>query len=115
MRRKSAGKRILFPAYFDVNRNRRMGRRLPKSSSIPLPTIEELAEAAVKLKYSAEIDPNARYPRTWWDSSGVLLIDTKGQKKISVMEKLAKEIISIRLHKKTVDSSSKKKKKKKKK
>jgi signal recognition particle subunit SEC65 len=90
-----------------------LGRRLPKSSAIPLPTIEELAEAAVKLKYSAEIDPNARYPRTWWDPPGVLLIDTKGQKKINVMDKLAKEIVSIRLHKKTEVSSSKKKKKKK--
>ena len=115
MRRKSAGKRVLFPAYFDVNRSVRMGRRLSKSSAIPLPTIDELAEAAVKLKYSAEIDPNARYPRSWWDPPGMLLIDTMGQKKINVMEKLAKEIISIRLHKKTVESSSSKKKKKKKK
>jgi signal recognition particle subunit SRP19 len=109
MRKK--GKRILFPSYFDVDRPIRLGRRLPKSKAIPLPTIEELAEAAVKLKYDAEIDPHAKYPRSWSDPPGMLLIDTMGQKKIHVMEKLAGEIISIRLQKKS-DTSKKKKKKK---
>ena len=99
MRRK--GKRILFPAYFDVNRSVRLGRRLSKSKAIPLPSIEELAEAAVKLHYAAEIDPNAKYPRSWHDPSGMLLIDTMGQKKIKVMEKMANEILSLRIHKKT--------------
>ena len=113
MRRK--GKRILFPAYFDVNRSVRMGRRLSKAKAIPLPTIEELAEAATKLKYTAEIDPNAKYPRSWYDAPGMLLIDTMGQKKVKVMEKIAREIVTIRMHKKTIDDASKKKKKKKKK
>ncbi len=112
MRRK-VGRRILFPAYFDVNRSIRMGRRLSKAQAIPLPSIEELAEAATKLNYAAEIDPNAKYPRTWYDPSGMLLIDTMGQNKIKVMEKIAKEIINIRLHKKSEAESSKKKKKKK--
>jgi signal recognition particle subunit SRP19 len=108
------GKRILFPAYFDVNRSIRLGRRLAKVKAIPLPTIEELAEAATKLDYAAEIDPHAKYPRTWYDSPGMLLIDTMGQKKIKVMEKIAKEILDIRMHKKTITDASKKKKKKKK-
>lgn len=113
MRRK--GKRILFPAYFDVNRSVRLGRRLQKAKAIPLPSIEELAEAAIKLKYEAEIDPNAKYPRSWSDPSGMLLIDTMGQKKIKVIEKIAKEIENIRIHRKTAAEDSNKKKKKKKK
>ncbi len=113
MRRKT-GRRIIFPAYFDVNRSVRMGRRLSKAKAIPLPSIEELAEAATKLKYTAEIDPSAKYPRSWSDPAGMLLIDTLGQQKIKVMEKLASEIIDIRLHKKEAAESSKKKKKKKK-
>ena len=113
MRRK--GKRIMFPAYFDVNRSVRMGRRLAKTKAIPLPSIEELAEAAIKLNYDAEIDPNSKYPRSWSDPSGMLLIDTMGQKKVKVMEKLAKEILNIRVHKKAANDASKKKKKKKKK
>ncbi|MHA1111433.1 MAG: hypothetical protein ACTSRE_10055 [Promethearchaeota archaeon] len=35
MRRKT-GRRIIFPAYFDVNRSVRMGRRLAKAKAIPL-------------------------------------------------------------------------------
>jgi len=38
-----------------------------------------------------------------------------GQKKVKVMEKLAKEILDMRIHKKAAADSSKKKKKKKKK
>jgi signal recognition particle subunit SEC65 len=91
-----------------------MGRRLSKSKAIPLPKIEELAEAATNLNYSAEIDPNARYPRSWYNAPGMLLIDTMGQKKIKVMEKIAKEIVNIRMHKKASADASKKKKKKKK-
>ena len=115
MRRKASGKRILFPAYFDVNRSVRLGRRLPKTKAIPLPSVEELAEAATKLKYVAEVDPNAKYPRSWSEPSGVLLIETKGQKKIKVMEKIANEISTLRIHKKSTQDASKKKKKKKKK
>ncbi|MHA1451768.1 MAG: signal recognition particle subunit SRP19/SEC65 family protein [Promethearchaeota archaeon] len=114
MRRKT-GRRIIFPAYFDVNRSVRMGRRLAKAKAIPLPSIEELAEAATKLKYSAEIDPSAKYPRSWSAPAGMLMIDTMGQKKVKVMEKLAKEILDMRIHKKAAADSSKKKKKKKKK
>jgi len=111
MRRK--GKRILFPAYFDLNRSVRLGRRLSKSNAIPLPTIEELTEAAIKLKYDTEVDLNAKFPRSWSDPPGMLLIDTMGQKKIKIMEKLAKEVLSIRVHKtETVEVSKKKKKKK---
>jgi signal recognition particle subunit SRP19 len=115
MRRKASGKRILFPAYFDQNRSVRLGRRLPKANAIPLPSIEELAEAATKLNYSADIDPNAKYPRSWSDPAGMLLIETMGQKKIKVMEKIAKEISTMRIHKKAIQDASKKKKKKKKK
>ncbi|MBN2155596.1 MAG: hypothetical protein JW776_06105 [Candidatus Lokiarchaeota archaeon] len=111
MRRK--GKRIIFPAYFDVNRSVRLGRRLPVSKAIPLPSIQELAEAAVRSNYQADIDPNAKYPRTWSDPPGMLLIDTTGQKKVKVMEKLAAEIVVMRLHKRTEEISKKKKKKKK--
>jgi signal recognition particle subunit SEC65 len=33
-----------------------------------------------------------RYPRTWWDSPGRILIDTKGKRKSHVIKEIAKEI-----------------------
>ncbi|MCP4763951.1 MAG: hypothetical protein GY870_19420 [archaeon] len=109
------GKTILWPQYFDSNRSYRMGRRLSKESAIPLPKVDELAEAAIALKYTVEIDPIAKYPRSWWDPPGRLLIDTHGQKKKFVMEKLAKKIVTLRIQKKAEEKNQKGKKKKKKK
>lgn len=113
MRRKP-GKAILWPQYFDANRSWSEGRRLPSSIAIPLPTIQEVYEAAVSTGYEAEINPTARYPRSWWDPPGNLIIDVLGQKKKFVMTKIANKIADKRSKlaaQKTQDEGSKKKKK----
>ncbi|MHA1820622.1 MAG: signal recognition particle subunit SRP19/SEC65 family protein [Promethearchaeota archaeon] len=113
MRRR--GKSIIWPQYMDSNRTWSKGRRLPKSECIPLPSLKELAEAAIQLGYDIDIEPNARYPRTWWDPPGYLLINTKGQKKVKIMEKLIPVIKKIRAEEKAKKAAMEKSKKKKKK
>jgi signal recognition particle subunit SRP19 len=113
MRRKP-GKAILWPSYFDSERSWSKGRKIPITIAVPLPTIQELYEAAVSAGYEAEINPTAKYPKTWWDPPGNLVIDVLGQKKKFVMTKIATKIADKRSKLavlKTAEESKKKKKK----
>jgi signal recognition particle subunit SEC65 len=112
--RKRGNKSIIWPQYFDSNRSWRMGRKIPTDIAIPLPTIAELAEAATSLGYEVEIEPASKYPRSWWDPPGCLLINMSGQKKIKVMEKIVPKIKSMRAQRKTQEESQDSQKKKKK-
>ncbi len=83
---------IFWPQYFDLKRSRSDGRRLSKKLAIDKITTKDIAKAARRLGYKAEIEGSFRYPRTWYDEPGRVLIDTKGKKKSKVLLEVAKEI-----------------------
>ena len=56
------------------------------------PLVEDVLTAAKNLKYEAEIDPLSKYPRSPYDTKGLVLIDIMGQKKSFVLKKLAPEV-----------------------
>ncbi|MFX1600957.1 MAG: signal recognition particle subunit SRP19/SEC65 family protein [Promethearchaeota archaeon] len=83
---------IFWPQYFDAKRSRSNGRRLPRKFAVEKVTLENIAKAARSLGYSAEIEKTFKYPKTWWEEPGRVLIDTKGKKKSKIMLEIAKEI-----------------------
>jgi len=104
------GRRIIWPQYLDSQRPCRLGRRISKEEAIPLPTIQELIEAAKKLGYEVSVNPTAKYPKTWWDPPGYLIIDSKGQKRIFIIKRLAKIIKELREKKEQLKKQQKKEK-----
>ena len=90
---------IYWPQYFDMKRSRSEGRRLPKKFSVEKVSVDLVAKAARRLGYTTEIEKSLRYPRTWWDEPGRILIDTKGKKKSKVLLEVAKEIQKMRAKK----------------
>ena len=87
---------IFWPQYFDSKRSRAEGRKLPKNLAIEKVTTKEIASAAKRLGYKAEIEGSFKYPRTWWDNPGRVIIDTKGKKKSKVISEVAREIRKMR-------------------
>ena len=87
---------IFWPQYFDAKRSRSDGRRLPAKFAIDKVSHKEIAAAAKRLGYQFEIEGNYRYPKTWWENPGRVLINTKGKKKSKVILEVAKEIRKIR-------------------
>ena len=83
---------IFWPQYFEAKRSRSNGRRIPRKFAIEKINLDEIAKAARKLGYNAEIERTYKYSRTWWDDPGRVLIDTKGKKKVKVLLEVAKEI-----------------------
>jgi signal recognition particle subunit SRP19 len=83
---------IFWPQYFDIKRSRSNGRRISKKFAIDKITTSDILSAAKRLGYTAHHEKGYRYPRSWWDDSGRVSIDSKGKKKTKVLLEVAKEI-----------------------
>ena len=87
---------IFWPQYFDLKRSRSDGRRLSKKLAIERITTKEIATAARRLGYKADVEGSFRYPRTWYDDPGRVIINAKGKKKSKILLEVAKEIRKMR-------------------
>lgn len=83
---------IFWPQYFDAKRTRSQGRKVPKNFAIEKVNPKDIAAAAKKLGYIAQIENSYKYPKSWWDPPGRVVINTKGKKKSKVLLEVAKEI-----------------------
>jgi len=90
---------VYWPQYFDIKRSRSDGRRLSQKLAIDKVTAESVAKAARRLGYKAELESNYKYPRSWYDEPGRILIDTKGKKKSKVLLEVAKELKKLKTKK----------------
>jgi signal recognition particle subunit SRP19 len=92
---RKSDKAIIWPVYFDANKTKTCGRRVPKNLSVPSPKILEVKEAADKLGLENEILPTAGYPRTPWVKMGMLKVE-KNEPKEQILLKISKQLIKIR-------------------
>ena len=86
---------VLWPVYFDSNKTRMEGRRVPKKLAIPSPKLEEIQKAVKRMGLRHEIVPNAVHPRSPWQKTGLLIIPKKDSK-AKTLRKIAKELLDIR-------------------
>ena len=88
-------KAIIWPVYFDCNKTRKDGRRVPKTIAVQSPKILEIKEAADKLGLENEINVEAHFPKAPWTKSGMLLVE-KNEPKEKIIQKLAKQLMKIK-------------------
>ena len=92
---------IVWLDYFNKNLSRKKGRKVSKNISVYDPTMQELigASKTLELDFSEEdISNQARYPRRAFVKSGYIMI-SKRDKKSSVINQIAKEMIEARQQK----------------
>ncbi|HXV88675.1 MAG TPA: signal recognition particle subunit SRP19/SEC65 family protein [Nitrososphaeraceae archaeon] len=92
---------IVWLDYFNKNLSRKKGRKVSKNISVYDPTMQELigASKTLDLDFSEEdINNQARYPRRAFVKSGYIMI-SKRDKKSSVINQIAKEMIEARQQK----------------
>jgi signal recognition particle subunit SRP19 len=94
-RLRKQNKAIIWPAYFDLNKTRKKGRRVTKNLAVTSPKIMELQEAAAKLGLKHEAVLEKGYPKTPWAKPGMLLVEKQGSKE-QVINKLAKQLQKTR-------------------
>ena len=92
---------IVWLDYFNKNLSRKKGRKVSKNSSVYDPTMQELIDASKTLELDfveEDINNQARYPRRAFVKSGYIMI-SKRDKKSSVINQIAKEMIEARQQK----------------
>ena len=86
---------FLWPIYFDSNKTRNDGRRVPKNLAVSAPKLEELQRAARRLGLQPEIVSDAVHPSSPWRRSGLLVVP-KNESKGKTLKKVAKELSGLR-------------------
>ncbi|MBO8180615.1 MAG: signal recognition particle protein Srp19 [Archaeoglobus sp.] len=104
---------VVWTANLDSKKSRSEGRRIPKRFAVPNVKLQELVEACKQLglKFRAE---EKKYPKSWWEEGGRVVVEKKGSK-THLMIELAKKIAEMREQKREQKKVQKKDKKKKKK
>ncbi|MFB6082336.1 MAG: signal recognition particle subunit SRP19 [Halanaeroarchaeum sp.] len=65
---------VIWPAYFDADRTRSEGRRVPLGLAVESPTPDEIAKAVQQVGYDAVIERDKTYPRAPWGKEGRVLV-----------------------------------------
>ena len=86
---------VLWPAYFDSNKTRMEGRRVPKKLAVPSPKLEEIQRAVKRMGLRPEMVPDAVHPSSPCQKTGLLIIPKKCSK-VETLRKIAKELLDIR-------------------
>jgi len=86
---------VIWPIYFDRAVARSKCRRVPENLAIKNPNAEQIAAAARRLGWRAEIEPGG-HPALWWKKTGKVLVKpNKPMKKNEVIRRLAVALRSM--------------------
>jgi signal recognition particle subunit SRP19 len=86
---------IIWPVYFNADKSKSEGRRVPKTLAVASPKILEIQQAAEKLGLKNEINATAGYPKTPWVKMGMITVEKKETKE-QIILKIAKELAQIK-------------------
>lgn len=86
---------VLWPVYFDLNKTRSEGRRVPKKLATPAPRLEEVRKAAELLGFRPETVPDAAHPSFSRQKTGLLILPKRGAK-AQIARKIAKKILELK-------------------
>lgn len=82
---------VVWPQYINSKLTINEGRKIPKESAVPDPSVNEIAKALKKLKYDFEIEKDKSYPGKWFEKSGRVLVDSE-ENKITLLKEIASKM-----------------------
>ena len=86
---------LLWSIYFDLNKSRRAGRRVPKKLAVSSPKLEELQRAAKQLGLQPEIVSDAAHPSSPRFKTGLILL-LKNESKSTTLKKIGEQLSVLR-------------------
>ncbi len=84
-------KLVIWPIYFDSTRSRRDGRMVSVQEGVKEPSLDDIITAAQKAGFKPEAEREKRHPKTWYESSGRILIPKKGPKS-AALKRIARSL-----------------------
>jgi signal recognition particle subunit SRP19 len=86
---------FLWPIYFDANKTRTDGRRIPKKLAVSAPKLEELQMSAKRLGLQPEVISDAAHPSSPRQRTGLVVVPKK-ESKGKTLKKIAEELSRLR-------------------
>ena len=97
IRMRKSGNYYVYPAYFEANRSRQSGRRVPKNLALPGVDTKLITQAAQRLGLEFTVDSKARYPASWWSASGIVMVKKPPEEtKTQLLKRLAKVMQTLK-------------------
>jgi signal recognition particle subunit SRP19 len=84
---------VLWPEYFETDRKRSEGRRVPKGLCVKRPSIDIIAKAAAILDLEYEIFDDAAYPANRRSRQGCVRVEKGKMKKSDLLVKVGQCLV----------------------
>jgi signal recognition particle subunit SRP19 len=88
-------KYVIWPAYINKANSRSSGRIISKKHSLVSPDLREIEQAAIELELDPVVEKDKKYPKSWWEASGRVLVNKMGVK-TEIVRQIARRITQIR-------------------
>ena len=85
---------VLWPEYFDKNRTRSEGRRLPVELCVDSPDLDIIAKGAMILDLDFKIFEDAAYPANWAVKAGCVRVEKGKIKKTQLLVEIGKTLVA---------------------
>ena len=87
---------VVYPAYFDADRTRSEGRRVPLDLAVEDPDVDEIAKAVQQVGYDAVIEREKAYSREFEPRGAVVVRGTDDTTKNDLVQAVAAYIGILR-------------------
>ena len=84
---------VLWPEYFDLERSRSQGRRLPKELCVMDPSLDMIAKGAMVLDLEYRILEDAAYPANWAAKNGCVRVEKGKMLKTEILPAIGKVLV----------------------
>ena len=85
---------VLWPEYFDKNRTRTEGRRLPVELCVDKPDLDIIAKGAMILDLDYKIFEDAAYPANWAARAGCVRVEKGKISKSKLLVEIGKVLVA---------------------
>lgn len=83
----------LWPEYFDINRTRAEGRRLPKSLCVANPSLDIMAKGAMLLDLEYEVREDMSYPKDPRSKKGCVKVEKGKMTKTEILPRMGEILV----------------------
>ena len=85
---------VLWPEYFDKNRTRSQGRRLPVQLCVDKPDLDIIAKGAMILDLEFKIFEDKSYPADWAAHAGCVRVEKGKISKSELLREIGKTLVA---------------------
>lgn len=85
---------VIWPEYFDRNRSRAEGRRMPIELCVDKPDLDIIAKGAMILDLEYKIFEDKAYPSNWAAKAGCVRVERGKMPKTVLLKEIGKVLVS---------------------